>query len=69
MVSFGRGGSGIGLMVSLTPSELVSTGPEDVPDDPELGDAVGSGIALMCSLGMAGGSSSLVTNRLLWCEW
>lgn len=47
MVSFGNGGSGMGLMVSLTPSELVSTGTEDVPDEPELGDAVVSGIALM----------------------
>lgn len=48
MVSFGSGGSGMGLIVSLTPSELVSTGPEDVPDDdPKLGAAVGSGIALM----------------------
>lgn len=47
-MSFGKGGSGMGLIVSLTPSELVSTGPDDVPEEPELGeDAAGSGIALM----------------------
>lgn len=47
MVSFGSGGSGMGLIVSFTPSELVSTGPDGVPDELELGDAAGSGIALM----------------------
>lgn len=76
MVSFGRGGSGIGLMVSLTPSELVSTGQLGTLAL-LFGTTVGSGFALMCSFGIAGGfddddddeeSSSLATtNRLLRC--
>lgn len=40
MVSLGRGGSGIGLMVNLTPSELVRTGTL-------FGTTAGSGFALM----------------------
>lgn len=54
MVSFGNGGSGMGLMVNLTPSELVSTGQLGTPELLELGTTVGSGLALMCSLGIAG---------------
>lgn len=81
MVSFGNGGSGIGLIVSLTPSELVSTGPLELLFPLELGTvaaAGGSGIALMCSFGIVGGvvvvvedvdsSSFVTTTRLLWCE-
>lgn len=67
MVSLGRGGSGIGLMVSLTPSELVRTGTL-------LGTTAGSGFALMCSFGIAGGfedcdedeSSSLAIRLFRW---
>lgn len=55
MVSFGNGGSGIGLMVNLTPSELVKTGQLGVLALFELGTTVGSGFALMCSFGIAGG--------------
>lgn len=76
MVSFGNGGSGIGLMVNLTPSELVKTGQLGTPALSEIGTTVGSGFALMCSFGIAGGfeddedeeSSSLAANRLLMCE-
>lgn len=74
MVSLGSGGSGMGLIVSLTPSELVSTGPDVIPEPLELGVALGgSCIALMCSFGIAGGAedaeSSSLASRLLWCEW
>lgn len=70
MVSLGRGGSGIGLMVSLTPSELVRTGWLAAL----FGTTAGSGFALMCSLGMAGGfedcdedeSSSLAIRLFRW---
>lgn len=68
MVSLGRGGSGIGLMVNLTPSELVKTGQLAAL----FGTTVGSGFALMCSFGIAGGfedcdeedESSSLANRL-----
>lgn len=67
MVSLGRGGSGIGLMVNLTPSELVKTGTL-------FGTTAGSGFALMCSFGIAGGfedcdedeSSSLAIRLFRW---
>lgn len=76
MVSFGSGGSGIGLMVNFTPSELVKTGQFVAPVA-----TTGSGLALMCNLGIAGGfdddddededdddESSSLAIRLLWCE-
>lgn len=71
MVSFGSGGSGIGLIVNLTPSELVKTGPEFVLVPLEPGVGISSGIALMCIFGIEGelnDVSSSLTSRLLWCE-
>lgn len=74
IVSLGKGGSGMGFIVSFTPSELVSTGPVALLVPLELGADGGSGIALICSFGIGGGgaaddeSSSFTTTRLLWCE-
>ena len=51
IVSLGSGGSGIGLMVNLTPSLLVKTG---------VVDTSGFGIALICSFnGLSGFSEAL----------